>query len=246
MVADFEPLFTGRPGWRRIYPDLPGMGRTPADPAITAQDQMLDAVLAFIDAVAPGERFVVAGTSYGGHLARGLVHRRGDRLDGVALIVPVVETDLSKNQYPPHQTLVEAPAFLAALGPDERDMLGFVVAQSPELLEGFRANARPAFAIADYAFLERLAQQYAFTFDVGALPAPFPAPTLILTGRQDSLWGYREAYRILDGYPRATYATLDCAGHMLSVEQQALFRALVGEWLDRIEEYAVRGSGVVA
>lgn len=30
MARDFEPLFASRAGWRRIYPDLPGMGLTRA------------------------------------------------------------------------------------------------------------------------------------------------------------------------------------------------------------------------
>jgi pimeloyl-ACP methyl ester carboxylesterase len=72
---------------------------------------------------------------------------------------------------------------------------------------------------------------------VDALPEPFPAPTLILTGRQDSMCGYREAWKIFDNYPRATFAVLDRAGHLLGWEQQSLFRALASEWLDRVEEY---------
>lgn len=66
MINAFEPLFTKRSGWRRLYPDLPGMGKTRSADWITRQDQMLDVVIDFIDAIAPGERFVVAGTSYGG------------------------------------------------------------------------------------------------------------------------------------------------------------------------------------
>ncbi len=88
MVNDMEPLFANRPGWRRLYPDLPGMGKTPAADWITCQDQVLDLVIGFIDAVAPGERFTVAGTSYGGYLARGLVHQRGAQIDGVLMSVP--------------------------------------------------------------------------------------------------------------------------------------------------------------
>ena len=71
-----------------------------------------------------------------------------------------------------------------------------------------------------------------------ALPQPFPAPTLIVAGRQDSIVGYRDAWRILESYPRATIAVLDRAGHCLEIEQARLFHALVSEWLDRVEEYA--------
>jgi pimeloyl-ACP methyl ester carboxylesterase len=65
IANDIEPLFEHRNGWRRLYPDLPGMGKTRAAVEISNQDQVLNVVIAFLDTIAPGERFVVAGTSYG-------------------------------------------------------------------------------------------------------------------------------------------------------------------------------------
>ena len=238
IASDIEPLFAERTGWRRLYPDLPGMGKTHAPDWITHQDDMLDLVCAFIDAVAPGERLVVAGTSYGAYLARGLVHHRGDQINGLCLNVPVVETDAAKKLLPQPLVVREDAAFLAALTPDEQNLRSFIVAQSMDLLAEFRGVFDPAGAIADHAFLQRLEQQYAFSFDVDALPTPFPAPTLILTGRHDNWCGYQAAYQLLDNYPRASFAILDRAGHVLAVEQKTLFRALVAEWLDRVEEYA--------
>jgi pimeloyl-ACP methyl ester carboxylesterase len=238
IANDIEPLFEHRSGWRRLYPDLPGMGKTRAATDLNSQDQVLDVVIAFLDTVAPGERFVVAGTSYGAHLARGLVAKRGPHIDGVLLNVPDIVTNGAKQPLPQPLVVREDPAFLAALAPDEQDMRGFIVAQSMDLLAEFRRVFSPAGAIADHAFLQRLEQQYAFAFDIDALPTPFPAPALFLTGRHDNWCGYREAYQLLDSYPRASFAILDRAGHGLAVEQKALFRALVSEWLDRVEEYA--------
>ena len=60
------------------------------------------------------------------------------------------------------------------------------------------------------------------------------APTLIVAGRQDTITGYADAWSILDDYPRATYAVLDQEDHGLPVRRQALYRALVSDWLDRI------------
>jgi len=238
IANDMEPLFADRTGWRRLYPDLPGMGKTRAADWITCQDQILDLVIAFIDTVAPGERFVVAGTSYGAYLARGLVHYRGAQIDGLLLNVPGFVTDAAERRLPQPLVVHEDPAFLAALAPDEQDMRGFIVVQSMDLLTEFRHVFSPAGAIADHAFLERLRQQNAFSFNVDTLPTPFSAPALFLTGRHDNWCGYREAYQLLDNYPRASFAVLDRAGHALAVEQKTLFRALVNEWLDRVEEYA--------
>jgi pimeloyl-ACP methyl ester carboxylesterase len=42
IMGALEPLFAGRPGYRRVYPDLPGMGRTPAPETIDSTDAVLD------------------------------------------------------------------------------------------------------------------------------------------------------------------------------------------------------------
>jgi pimeloyl-ACP methyl ester carboxylesterase len=237
IFSDMEPLFRERIGWRRIYPDLPGMGRTIGPDWITHQDQVLEILLAFIEKVAPSARITVAGVSYGGYLARGLVHQMGSRMDGVFLSIPHVETNESRTNYPKHQVIRRDDNFLAALRPEEEYMKEMVVSQSMELLHDFRESINPASAIADHEFLKRLEQHYAFSFAVDSPPEPFQAPALILTGRYDNWCGYREAFQILDNYPRATYAVLDCAGHSLPMEQRTLYQALVGEWLDRVNEY---------
>jgi pimeloyl-ACP methyl ester carboxylesterase len=238
VANDMEPVFANRSGWRRLYPDLPGMGKTRAAEWITNQDQVLDLLIEFLDTVIPGERLVVAGASYGGYLARGLVHRRGSQIDGLLLYVPLIEKDPAELNLPQPVVIHEDPEFLAALKPDEQILREITVAQSMDLLDDFRQVIGPAFEISDQVFVERLEQNFNFSFDVDSLPAPFPAPTLILTGRHDNWVGYREAYRLLDNYPRASFAVLDRAGHSLASEQKTLFRALVNEWLDRVEEYA--------
>ena len=72
MVSDLKPLYGDRPGWCRIYPDLPGMGQTTVADWIVCQDDVLDVVIALIDTLVPGERITVAGTSYGGIWPEGL------------------------------------------------------------------------------------------------------------------------------------------------------------------------------
>lgn len=237
VLADMEPLFADRPGWRRLYPDLPGMGRTPGAEWIAHQDRVLDVVTGFLEAVVPGQRFVVAGTSYGGYLALGLVHRLGAMIDGLALTVPAVERERERRRLPPKQVLVEDAAYRDALTPEESRLAESFVVQSPEALEALRAYVEPGLEAADRPFLDRLFLSRAFSFDVRELDAAFPAPTLVLAGRQDSLVGYRDAWTILDSFPRATFAVLDRAGHALSIEQRGLFRSLAGEWLDRVREY---------
>jgi pimeloyl-ACP methyl ester carboxylesterase len=57
-----------------------------------------------------------------------------------------------------------------------------------------------------------------------------------MMGRQDAAVGWRDAWKVIEQYPRASFVVLDRAGHGLGVEQRGLFQALTAEWLDRVEE----------
>jgi pimeloyl-ACP methyl ester carboxylesterase len=193
---------------------------------------MLDTMLAFIDTVIPGQRFVLAGLSYGGYLARGVVYRRPASIDGLLLCAPQVKGDPAQAQLPPRTTLVEDTRLEAEVGP----FANLVVVQTPRVAESVR-DMLAEVQLADHAFNNRLEEAGPFSFDVDRLPAPFGGPTLILTARQDHLCGYRDAWDLLDNYPRATFAVLDRAGHFVNIEQDVLCQALMREWLDRVEEY---------
>jgi pimeloyl-ACP methyl ester carboxylesterase len=76
--------------------------------------------------------------------------------------------------------------------------------------------------------------RYAFSFDLAEAEKSFAKPVLIVAGRQDTTVGYRDAWEILESYPRATFAVLDRADHIWPVESPALLAALVDDWLERI------------
>jgi pimeloyl-ACP methyl ester carboxylesterase len=143
---------------------------------------------------------------------------------------------------PPRVALVEDSVVLLELEQKygaqlRRDFQEFAVVQCQELVDVLLADQLPGMQIADNEFLDRLWEDWALSFDVDALQEPFPGPTLVLTGRQDSWCGYEDTWTILEHYPRATFAILDRAGHALQYEQRGLFNALVNDWLDRVEEY---------
>ena len=67
MTGCLEPIFAELPGYRRLYPDLPGMGQSPAGD-IDSSDGIQAAVRAFIDEQIGTEPFILIGESYGGYL----------------------------------------------------------------------------------------------------------------------------------------------------------------------------------
>lgn len=241
MSSGLEPVFRHRNGWKRIYLDLPGHGKTPGKDWITNQDKVLDVICDFIEKVIPGQRFAVAGGSAGAYLARGVAYRKPALLDGLLLVAPMIVADDARRTLPAHVTLVKNTELIAELEPGEAEVLNqLAVVQTPEWVAAWRTISDPADGKGDEQFQAKIRENpenYSFSFDVDEIPRPYPAPTLIVAGRQDAVVGYRDAWKIIENYPRATFVVLDRAGHGLYIEQEKLCHALINEWLDRVEEY---------
>jgi pimeloyl-ACP methyl ester carboxylesterase len=239
-VADYEPIFVRNKGWRRLYPDLPGMGRSVAQDSIKTQDDILAAILDFIDHVVPDGRFVMAGTSLGGYLARAIAARRRSQVAGLLLRVPCIIADNAQRTLPPFQPLVRDDALLNSLASEERELLGDLLVQAPDYLKAHRRKVhslvQPAIKATSQLAHDIRAdpKRYGFSFNLAEEEKSFEGPTLIIAGRQDTVVGYRDAYTILESYPRATFAIVDRAGHSWPVEAPDLLAALVDDWLARI------------
>jgi pimeloyl-ACP methyl ester carboxylesterase len=237
MKGCMEPIFQSvDTEWQRIYFDLPGMGKTPGQPWITGTDQMLAVILEFIDGIMPNQHFVVAGESYGGYLARGVIKERNTLVDGLLLICPVAIQETYRDNAPDLQVLEKDEVFLDTLSEEERQYFaGINVIQTKRVWERFKEEILPGLKIADYEFLEHsLGQHVPYAVNVDQIEKPYRQPTLMVMGRQDSAVGYRDHWQLIENYPRASFVILDKAGHNLQIEQDRLFTALVKEWLERV------------
>lgn len=243
MTGAFEPVFTARerrPGgvaWRRLYLDLPGMGRTRSAAHVTGTDVVLEVVREAVDRLVPAGRVALCGQSYGGYLARGLVASTPGRFSGLALVCPMLVADHTERDVPPHRVLVRDPDLAAGLAVDA-EFREIAVVQTQETFRRTQQEVVPGLAEADEAALDRIRQGWAGSFALESAGSTYDEPVLVFTGRQDSSTGYRDAWPLLEHYPRATFAVLDRAGHNGHIEQPVLFEALVHEWLDRVEEAA--------
>jgi pimeloyl-ACP methyl ester carboxylesterase len=215
-MAQVEPAFRGRKGWRRTYPDLPGHGKTPRADRIRDIDDYLGVLTEFVAEVFRGQRFSLAGSSFGAYLALGLARTQGHRLDGLLLSVPEI------NFSPREDRRGREEGVTADLSPEE----------AVRVWKGYSE---------DTTWLQNL-PYHDLSVDLYRRSQPFEAPTLFLLGRQDASFRYREYWKLLPDFPRATYAVLDGAGHSLWEDQRDLVGALVHEWLDRVEAWAPKST----
>ena len=239
MIGCMEPIFKDRNEYRRIYLDLPGMGKTIGEKWIDTTDKMLQAVLDFIDNVIPNEKFLLVGESYGGYLARGIVYKRPQCVNGLLLISPVIVATHSKRVVPEKVILYKDEELLSSLSNEERDdFKSMNTVLSKEVWKRYNEEIFKPVKLANNSFLRFIMfKGYDFSFDVDNLEKPFEKPTTFIIGHQDNVVGYKDSFRILDNYTRASFIVLDRAGHNIQLEQVNLFNQIVNEWIFRVEEY---------
>ena len=225
-----EPIFRTRPGHRRIYLDLPGMGASPADDDVRGPDDALAVVEAVVDDLVGDEPFLVVAQSYGAYLARGLVDRRRAQVAGLAMVCPLLVSGGFAGEHGP--ALVAGDLGVQLTPEQDAEYRGYFVIQTPETARRFLDAVAPVLGRFDGPTVERIMDvRLAHDPDDGDAVT---APTLIVTGRQDDVVGYAGQWDLCELYPHATFAALDMAGHALPHERPALLEALVDDWLARV------------
>ncbi|HEY8718502.1 alpha/beta hydrolase [Pengzhenrongella sp.] len=221
--ACFEPAFDAVAGLRRIYPDLPGMGRTIAPETLRSADDVLDTLLSFAEEVTGGDGHLLIGHSAGAYYAQAMAATHPAQVAGLALVCPLLP---GLRDVPEHRVTAGSPEIGDAV------FRSYFVIHTPEMLDRYERYVTPGAALVDQAALERIGARWTLTPDHA--PA-YAGPTLVVAGRLDSTVGYAAAIGLVDRYPHASLAVLDDAGHALPHEQPELLRALLAEWLARVD-----------
>ena len=226
VEACFEPVFDGVAGFRRCYPDLPGMGRTAAPDVMRSAEDVLDTLLDFAGKVSDGTPYLLIGHSAGAYYAQAMAARVPGKVAGLALVCPLLP---HVRDVPEHRVVAGS----GDLGDDE--FRSYFVVHSQEMLERYERHVSPAAALVDQAALERIGERWELAPDPG--PA-YPGPTLVVAGRMDSVVGYAAASDLVEHYPHASLTVVDDAGHALPHEKSELLGALVRDWLARVQRTA--------
>jgi pimeloyl-ACP methyl ester carboxylesterase len=235
-LLPLERTFEGSGRWRRIYLDMPGATGSSAK-AIGSSQEVANSVITEILARVGEEPFAILGNSFGGMIARYVAHELRPRVLGLATVAGVFIAPRGERTVPPRTVLKVEPEIVPLLGAALEQYREDAVVESTADARAFLQYILPGIDGADTQALDRISGQYPFGREPeDAHPQPFVQPTLHITGRQDDVVGYVDAWSRIDHYPRASFATLDAAGHNILFEQFGLCSALVIDWLARIRE----------
>ena len=242
MKGCIEPIFKKVNGYKRIYIDLLGMGKSNnCSLEYASSDKILEMLLSFIKEKMDKE-FLLIGESYGGYLSRGIVSKCYKNIDGLMLLCPMIIPDDSKRTLPKRNLKFYDKKFLESLDKNKRELFSeYMIITNEKLYKRFEKEVISGIEQANNDFIKKLRGNYSFSFNVDEeiKMINFSKPSLFITGRQDNAVGYYDLYNLLEDYPRATFAILDTAGHNLQIEQEEVFNSLFLNWLERVEKYKV-------
>lgn len=231
-----EPIFyeTGKK-FRRIYVDLPGMGKSVAG-KVRNGDDITDILIAFMNEIAADEKFYICGNSFGSVLARAITANLGDRVRGLILLSPALDR---KQDYVDSKDIIVDENFASTLSEDEREAFIFMHANlNQETYDRYRELVYPSIEInKNNEFLRgKLKGTFGFDINKKIYKSSYNGPTLILTGKNDRAVGYAKQYEWLDIFENASYFVINNAGHNIHVDQPAMFQGVVSGFVECLSD----------
>jgi pimeloyl-ACP methyl ester carboxylesterase len=227
----WRPVMAKLTGWKRIAPDLRGMGLSD-DSDRYSMAEYADDLAALLD-VLDTEKAVICGLSMGGYIAFELLRRHRERVEALILCNTRAEED-SEEARRKRDEMIEllerdGPSGLAEI------MIPQLLAPSsltaiPHVVEHLRAmitGSSPAGLIgALRAMRDRL--------DSTSLLSEIRVPTLVIAGRDDRLVSPAASKKMAEAIPGAQFALIPDAGHLAPLEQPVATSRVIAEFLEAV------------
>jgi pimeloyl-ACP methyl ester carboxylesterase len=238
MEEVFEPLLS-RAGLRRLYLDLPGHGRSAGDATRASADALVAALAALCRELLRRnedeiEAPFIAGYSYGGYLALGLMRELGGAR-GLFLACPVVEPDFARRRQAPRRVARRDAELAFSADPREEDAFSEVaVRMTRPVLERFQRVVHPANITTDQQLLVAVRARYVLSRPFLDCFSRFDSPVGIICGHDDHWAGWLDAADLVARLPRAALTVVPDCGHLLPLEDTPAFTRALDEWLLRL------------
>jgi YbgC/YbaW family acyl-CoA thioester hydrolase len=217
-------------GYRRIAPDLRGMGRSDAPDLGYSMATYAEDLFALLDALGI-EHCVLCGLSMGGYVAFEMLRRRRARVRGLILVDTRAEADTPearRGREIAAATAREGGAAAIAEAMLPRLLAPGAFTESPELVERLR---RQMSATAVAGIVGALAAMRDRPDSMPLLSGLAGLPTLVLVGESDTITTPAAAQALAESIPGARLGLIPRAGHLPPFENPAATTAAIAEFL---------------
>jgi 3-oxoadipate enol-lactonase len=221
-------------GWRRIAPDLRGLGDSDAPEGGYSMAVYADDLVRLLDKLRI-QKAVVAGLSMGGYIAFEMLRRNPDRIAGLILCDTKAAGDSTDGKKARDELAALARA-KGAMAVAERmlpKLLGRSTRQTqPQLVQQVTEMIARAPVAGIVGALEAMRDRA----DSTALLSSIAVPTLVVVGQEDELTPPADARALADAIPNATLTTIAGAGHISALEAPTAVSRVLAEFLEAVRE----------
>lgn len=220
-------------GYRRIAPDLRGMGLSDAPDLGYSIGIYADDLAALLDAIGV-EEVIVCGLSMGGYVIFEFLRRWRGRVRALVLMATRAEADTADGRRARDAAATLAREGGAAAIADSM-LARMLTAETINGSSGMAARVRTLMAATPVAgIVGALAAMRDRPDSTGLLPTLGDLPTLVIAGEEDQLVTADSTRRMADAIPGARFILVRDAGHLVTVEKGKEVVAAMREFLGRI------------
>jgi YbgC/YbaW family acyl-CoA thioester hydrolase len=221
-------------GWRRIAPDLRGMGASDAPAEGYAMETYADDLVRLLDRLGIA-RAVVAGLSMGGYVVFEMLRRHRDRVAGVVLVDTRADADSAEGRAG-RDAMIQLAQAEGARAVAER-MLPRVLGRStqqtqPPLVE----QVREMMARTPVAGIVGALRAMRDRADSTPLLPSIDVPTLVVVGQEDELCPPSAAKVLTSAIPSAAMTVISGAGHLAPLEAPTAVSRVMAEFLEHVRD----------
>ncbi|MDX1436921.1 MAG: alpha/beta hydrolase [Anaerolineales bacterium] len=218
---------------RVIAPDLRGHGRSPSVPGPYSMDLFADDIAAMLDELHISEPIILGGLSMGGYIAFAFFRRHRKRLRALILAATRAGEDTPDGKTGRENAAAQVEA--QGISPIVQGMLPKMLApdtflKSPSVVDQTRRimeqNSKESYLGDLYGMRDRP--------DSNATLGEIDLRTLVIHGAEDQLLPVLEAEATHAGIEGSELVVLPGSGHMLNLEQPALFNRAVADFISSL------------
>lgn len=214
----WSPQLEALDGWRRIAPDLRGMGQSDAPDLGYSMATYASDLAALLDTLGV-ERVVLCGLSMGGYVAFEFLRRWRERVSGLVLIATRAGPDTTEGKRARDAAAVQAREGGAGVIADA--MLPKMLA--PGAPEGLVARVRALMAATPVpGIVGALGAMRDRPDSMSLLPALAGLPALVIAGGSDQLMPVSEMSAMAAAIPGARLVVAPGAGHLPTLETPSI------------------------
>ena len=219
-------------GWKRIAPDLRGLGTSDGPESGYSMQEYADDCAAVLDALGV-ETAIVCGLSMGGYVAFELLRRHRSRVKALMLLNTRAEADDSESRRKRNEMgaavrkegvgVLEDLMIHRLLAPGSVDTMPHLVDRLKGMINGHSADGI-------VGALEAMKNRV----DSTDLLPQIDVPTLVVAGREDGLVSLESSQSMAVGVPGAQFTVINGAGHLTPLEQPIATGRVIREFLESI------------